>query len=212
MEIALVKARGLGIGHPVSCRLNPGVTWLSGSNAMGLATMLQWWSLSRVPAHGTLFVNGQKWQDLTLRRQAHYKRRIGFKPRVDTLPEHIRVNRALAYWAALWELDDPAIAAKNAMADWGLDLIAERRLGTLSVGEQQRLLLAASSLMDPEVWILEEPWNGLDTEARVLLMDRIMRMAPGASVVVSDVAWPEDLLEWDCHGDITSDELIWVHR
>ncbi|PSR34502.1 MAG: hypothetical protein C7B46_05035 [Sulfobacillus benefaciens] len=212
MEIGLVKARGLGFAHPVSCRLNPGVTWLSGSNAMGLATMLQWWSLSRVPTYGTLFVDEQKWQDLTPRRQAYYRRKIGFKPRVDTLPEHIRVERALAYWAALWECDDPAFTAKNVMEDWGLDLIADRRLGTLSLGEQQRLLLAASSLMDPEVWILEEPWNGLDTEARVLLMDRIMRMPPDGSVVVSDVAWPGDLLEWDCHGDITGCEVIWVYR
>jgi energy-coupling factor transporter ATP-binding protein EcfA2 len=80
------------------------------------------------------------------------------------------------------------------------------------LGEQQRLLLAASSLMDPEVWILEDPWNGLDTEARVLLMDRIMRMPHNGSVVVSDVAWPEGLLEWDCHGDITSDDVVWVNR
>ncbi|MCY0909525.1 MAG: ATP-binding cassette domain-containing protein [Sulfobacillus thermotolerans] len=212
MEITLINAQGEGITRCISCDLIAGTTWLSGSHPQGLATLLAWWSLSRIPVHGTLQVNGQTWQTLTPYAQTHYKRRIGFKPRLDTLPAKLRVDRTLTYWAALWELDNPWTAAHNAIAAWELESVATQHLGTLSFGEQQRLLLAGSTLMAPDIWILEEPWTGLDARSRVLLIDRIMRMPPTRSVVVSDDSWPDDLPPWHCHGIITPHEVRWVYR
>ncbi len=54
--------------------------------------------------------------------------------------------------------------AANAMRRLGLETLAERKIDQLSGGQQQRALLARALLHDAELYLLDEPFNGIDAE------------------------------------------------
>ena len=56
----------------------------------------------------------------------------------------------------------------------GLSDVAGKRVGTFSLGMNQRLGIAAARLGDPETVILDEPVNGLDPDG-VLWIRKLMK-------------------------------------
>jgi ABC-2 type transport system ATP-binding protein len=72
------------------------------------------------------------------------------------------------------------------LAEVGMDELAGRRAGGLSLGQRQRLGLAAALLGEPEVLILDEPANGLDPAGVLWLRGFLRRLGDeGRTVLVS---------------------------
>jgi ABC-2 type transport system ATP-binding protein len=92
------------------------------------------------------------------------RRRIGYMPEERGLYPKMKVGEQVTYFARLHGLD--AAAAARASAEWVDRLgLAERRgdrVEKLSLGNQQRVQLAAALVSRPEVLILDEPFSGLD--------------------------------------------------
>jgi ABC-2 type transport system ATP-binding protein len=92
------------------------------------------------------------------------RRRIGYMPEERGLYPKMRVGEQVTYFARLHGLD--AAAAARAADDWvGRLGLGERRgdpVEKLSLGNQQRVQLAAALVSRPEVLILDEPFSGLD--------------------------------------------------
>ena len=76
---------------------------------------------------------------------------------------------------------------------------AERAAGRLSVGEQQRVMLARALALGPDVLLLDEPTSALDADARAAveetLLDLRRRLGVSLVVVTHDRAQAERLGE-----------------
>ncbi|KAB3521040.1 ATP-binding cassette domain-containing protein [Corynebacterium sp. zg254] len=112
------------------------------------------------------------------------RRRIGYMPEERGLYAKEKIADQLGYFGRLHGLDKAA-AARNAEAlleQLGLAERANDKLDQLSLGNQQRVQLAASLIHDPELLILDEPFSGLDPVAvnvmSQLLVDRAKQGVP----------------------------------
>lgn len=88
---------------------------------------------------------------------------------------------ALAHYAGL-----PAGRVDEVLDQVGLEGVAQRRAGTYSLGMAQRLGLAAALLGDPQVLLLDEPVNGLDSDGVRWLRTLLQTLArEGRTVLLS---------------------------
>lgn len=80
----------------------------------------------------------------------------------------------------------PLAVVDRALPAWRLDALADRRAGRLSLGNRQRVGLAAALQHDAKLVLLDEPANALDPAGVLLLRDALSaRAADGAAVLVS---------------------------
>jgi len=82
----------------------------------------------------------------------------------------------------------PATADVTATAArWGIEHLAAANPRDVSVGQQQRVAIAAMLAHDPEVWLLDEPTRGADGPAKAWLAGRLRdhAKAGGAAIVAT---------------------------
>jgi len=127
------------------------------------------------------------------------RRRIGYMPEERGLYPKMKVGEQLTYLARLHGLD--AAAAQRATAAWTERLGVAERVGDevqkLSLGNQQRVQLAAALVHSPEILVLDEPFSGLDPVA-VDVMSDVLRERARAGVPVVFSSHQLDLLERLC--------------
>jgi ABC-2 type transport system ATP-binding protein len=87
----------------------------------------------------------------------------------------------------------------------GLHEVARKRVGSFSLGMGQRLGIAAALLADPDILILDEPSNGLDTEGILWIRNLLKELAAeGRTVFLSSHLMSEMAL--------TAEHLIVIGR
>ncbi|SFP20749.1 ABC-2 type transport system ATP-binding protein [Geodermatophilus dictyosporus] len=116
------------------------------------------------------------------------RRRVGYMPEERGLYPKMRVGEQLTYFARLHGLD--AAAAARAAEEWagrlGLGERRRSRVEELSLGNQQRVQLAAALVSRPEVLILDEPFSGLDPVGVDALAEALLEQCrAGVPVVFS---------------------------
>ena len=173
----------------LSLRVEREHRWLVlGPNGSGKTTLLRIAALYEHPSTGTVEVLGERLGRTDVRT---LRRRIGYAS--SALAAQLRADLSAldvvktAKYAALelwWHRYDVADAtrATQCLLRLGVADLAERTFGTLSSGEQQRVLLARTLMNDPAVVLLDEPAARLDIGGREQLVGALAALAadPGA--------------------------------
>ena len=78
------------------------------------------------------------------------------------------------------------LTLETALACWGLIELAQRDPRDLSVGQQQRVAIAAMLAHEPPVWLLDEPTRGADPETKAWLAERLRaHTANGGAAIIA---------------------------
>jgi molybdate transport system ATP-binding protein len=80
--------------------------------------------------------------------------------------------------------DEQRMAAAGWLAAVGAEHLATRSIQAISYGEMRRLLFARALVTDPEVLLLDEPFNGLEPRARAEAMDLVDRLCRAGRTTV----------------------------
>ncbi|KOV89836.1 ABC transporter ATP-binding protein [Nocardia sp. NRRL S-836] len=127
------------------------------------------------------------------------RRRIGYMPEERGLYPRMKVLDQLVYLAELHGMGTNAAHrnAENWIARLGLRDRRADEVQRLSLGNQQRVQLAAALVHDPDVLVLDEPFSGLDPVA-VDVMSGVLREKASAGVPVVFSSHQLDLVERLC--------------
>jgi ABC-2 type transport system ATP-binding protein len=125
--------------------------------------------------------------------------RFGYLPEERGLYPKMRIRDQLAYFGRLHGLSRSEAASRTdhwlerlGVADRGRD-----RAEALSLGNQQRVQLAAALVHDPDLLVLDEPFSGLDPVA-VDALSAVLRERAAAGVTVVFSSHQLDLVEDLC--------------
>lgn len=112
--------------------------------------------------------------------------RIGYLPEERGLYPKQKIGEQLVYFGMLKGLSRND--AKKNTGRWlermGMSSYKDKKLETLSKGNQQKIQLAATLLNDPQLIILDEPFSGLDPVNAMLLKDVVQEMIQSGSTVL----------------------------
>ncbi len=114
-------------------------------------------------------------------------RRIGALIEEPGLLPNLSAYRNLMAKALAWGIVDAPARCEEVLRLVGLAGVGKRKVRGFSLGMKQRLGLALALLGNPDVLLLDEPFNGLDPEATRAMRNLIVRLNQtlGITVVVS---------------------------
>jgi len=157
---------------------------LTGPSGCGKSTLLKCLLGFERVAAGTIEVLGTSMEPSSvwgLRRQVAW---VPQEPELGDGTAREFLGRLFGYRANRGQaerLDRVDALARDFLLDPGL---LDQPLNRLSGGEKQRVALISALLLDRPLLLLDEPFSGLDAEARCRVTDRIARM-PGTVITVS---------------------------
>ncbi|MDE2147234.1 MAG: cytochrome c biogenesis heme-transporting ATPase CcmA [Burkholderiales bacterium] len=166
----------------LSLALEPGsITWLRGTNGSGKTSLMRILAGLSAPAAGQVLWDGRPLAE------AGRAARDGtlYIGHANALKDDLTLLESLAYLARLAAWPDPQARAARALQRLGLAGQRTAAVRTLSQGQRRRGALARLALDEsPRAWILDEPYDALDTGATAILSALIAEQAARGGAVL----------------------------
>jgi heme ABC exporter ATP-binding subunit CcmA len=157
-----------------------------GPNGAGKTTLLRILATALRPSAGSLYVGGVD----ALRDPDAARALLRLVAHGSHLYEELTALENLRFWSAMLAVpgasSPDARAPRAALAEVGLDAVADERVRTFSAGMKRRLALARGLLGEARALVLDEPASGLDRQGRAWLGEFLARFtARGGAVVMA---------------------------
>ncbi|HWL23239.1 MAG TPA: ABC transporter ATP-binding protein [Ureibacillus sp.] len=138
---------------------------LIGENGSGKSTLLKLMAGILTPTSGTIEMNDEK----VTRRQTN---KIAYLPDIDLFYEKLKGDEVFAFYQS--QFNDFSIDKAKEVASF-LQVPTNMRLGSLSKGNRARVKLATLLARNVELYLMDEPFAGLDPLARESLVKSIIK-------------------------------------
>lgn len=178
----------------LEARLPVGASSVVGPSGSGKSTLLRLLNRLADPDKGTVAYEGK---DVRERDPLELRREVSLVPQLPALIDGT-VHDNIAYGP---RLAGHSFDARNCLELAGLDpAFEDRDASKLSVGEQQRVMLARALALNPRVLLLDEPTSALDQAARnaveATLRDLRARTSISLVVVTHDMEQARRLADY----------------
>ncbi|WP_448574372.1 metal ABC transporter ATP-binding protein [Trichothermofontia sp.] len=198
IEHLSVNYRHLQAIADLSLRLVPGeIVGLIGPNGAGKSTLMKA-LLGLVPHQGRVLLTGQP-----LARQ---RQRVAYVPQ----RSQIDWDYPITAWNVVMMARTRAIGwlrapdrqqrqiVKAALARVEMLSLARRPIGHLSGGQQQRVFLARALAQQADIFLLDEPFTGVDKKTEALILGVFAELrAQGKTLLVCSHEWGDSLNRYD---------------
>ena len=172
----------------ISWTVRPHERWLIlGANGSGKTTLVRIASMYEHPSKGTVRVLGETLGSTDVRilrrRIGLMSAALGSQLRPALTAREVVMTAKFAALEPWWHTytDEDHQRALQCLTRMGVAQYAERSLGTLSSGEQQRVLLARALMNEPGVVIFDEPSARLDLGGREQLVNALAELTDDAT-------------------------------
>jgi iron(III) transport system ATP-binding protein len=165
----------------VSLSVNAGdVLTIVGSSGSGKSTLLRMLAGFDEPTAGEIYV-GDKLLCSATHSMPPEKRRFGVVVAGNSLFPHLTVMRNVTYGIST---GDAVSKARALLERLELGDLADRYPHELSTGQQQRVALARSLAIEPQLLLLDEPFSNLDNVLRRNLRDAVIDLVAASGMTI----------------------------
>lgn len=154
-----------------------------GPNGAGKTTTMKMLAYLLRPTEGEIYIRGhgdgvRELEQLTTRKKDYLLDKIGFLIDKPEFYPDVTPRQILSYFAKLKGYPRPRIAdrVEQVVKMMGLFGWIDHKLGTFSKGMRQKIGILAAVVHDPDIIVLDEPYTGLDPQARKDIRDFILRL------------------------------------
>jgi ABC-2 type transport system ATP-binding protein len=177
-----IFANGAGVFALDLALTRGGIVALVGLNGAGKSTLMRVVLGMLRPDSGEVRLNGYPLAEAPIEAWAQVGHLVEYPL---TYPE-LTARRNLQLSARLRGVVDVEGAVARVITEFALEPCASRRVRILSLGNKQRVGLAAALQHDPSIIVLDEPTNSLDPAGVIRLRESLLRRAgDGAAILVS---------------------------
>ncbi len=167
----------------ISITFEKGIYGILGPNGAGKSTLMKILTLVISPTSGEVFYDGKN----VLDGSKKFLNKIGYVPQQQPIYANFTAKEFMYYISRLKGVDKNTarLQTKELLEFVHLSEVSEKKIGHLSGGMKQRLLLAQSLLGNPELILLDEPTVGVDPMERISIRNMIREIGKEKTVLIT---------------------------